>query len=529
MKSNLYTVFVFLICLLLTWLASSELQKKESLNQQQDIKKQSQTISFNIQQQLRNDALQLQLITQSWKSISDLNQFWKKDIETVKSFTPYLTDLKIYLIHKDKNVTIASTNLLEDEKLSKYHNYLPQKLSKQDADKHFMSPALLLNNADSSKNKAIVYLHIPIFIDNQLFAYLQASVNLSKLLSYKINTLQLINPFSLSQEGKIIFSKLPEIAHINQVNGQFSLPVLSQNWTLMVWSEEKVSDRQYIAYIGVFLSLLLALLSHFIFLNRKLKQKLTLDKEQLRNLNQQFNDNSAKLIQSNKLTSLGEIATGIAHEINQPLQVICIHADLCNESLKKKNYSLVNNSFRAILSQIDRIERIVKQVGSFGRDSELDNYSMHDLRDIFASVINIVSNQYKQEEVELRQVLPPSLATLYCNKTQIEQVLVNLLINAKDAVEYSLDKVVFIKAYAKQGELFIEVSDTGSGIDKDKLDDIFTPFYTTKALGKGTGLGLSISYSIIHQHHGELSVNSQKGKGTTFTVCLPTSTQVGSL
>lgn len=527
MKSNLYTVFVFLICLLITWLASFEVQKKEWVYQQKDIKNQSQTISHNIQQQLTNTALQLQLTADAWNSISDLNQQWNEDTNKIKSLNPYINEIKIYLLNKEKNLTMApayqltSANQLENKKPSKYHRYLPETLSKQESSRLFMSPAFLLQNLDSSKRETAVYLHTPIFINNKLFAYLQAAVNLNKLLTYQINTLQLRSPFSLSEGGKLIFSKLPEIAHINQVSGQFSLPVLSQNWTLMVWSEKTGQSTVYINCIGTFLSFLLALLTYSVFSNLRVKKQLKTGKRELQQLNKQFKDNRSKLIQSNKLTSLGEIATGIAHEINQPLQVICIHADLCSESLKKENYSLVDKSFRTILSQIERIEKIVKQVGSFGRDSELDNYSKHDLRDIFASVINIVINQYKQEEVELRQVLPPSLATLYCNKIQIEQVLVNLLINAKDAVEQSKDKIVFIKAYTKQGKLFIEVSDSGSGIGEDKLDDIFTPFYTTKALGKGTGLGLSISYSIIHQHHGELTVSSEKGKGSTFTVCLP--------
>lgn len=527
MKSNLYTVFVFLICLLITWLASSTLQKKEGVYQQLHIKEQSQTINHNIQQRLSGYAIQLQLTVSAWNSISALNQRWDEDIKSLRSLNPFIDEIKIYQLNKEKNLTIdptyqvTSENPLKNNKQSKYHRYLPETLAKQKNDKLFMSPAFLLNNPDSSKRETAVYLHAPIFIDNKLFAYLQATVNINKFLTYQINTRQLSNPFSLSQGGKLIFSKLPEIAHINQVSGQFSLPILSQNWTLMVWSEKTQQSTIYINYIGTFLSLLLALLTYSVFSNSKLKKQLKREKRELQQLNKQFKTNRSKLIQSNKLTSLGEIATGIAHEINQPLQVICIHADLCSESLKKENYSLINKSFRTILSQIERIEKIVKQVGSFGRDSELDNYKKHDLRDIFASVINIVINQYKQEGVELRQVLPPSLASLYCNKIQIEQVLVNLLINAKDAVEYSKERIVFIKAYAKQRKLFIEVSDSGSGIKKDKLDDIFTPFYTTKELGKGTGLGLSISYSIIHQHHGELTVSSEEGKGAIFTICLP--------
>ena len=243
--------------------------------------------------------------------------------------------------------------------------------------------------------------------------------------------------------------------------------------------------------------------------------------EELKRIDDDFKHSEAKLIQSNKLASLGEIAAGVAHEINQPLQVICIHTEMCQDNLLHGNYHLVEKSFKAMVNQVDRIEKIVKQVGSFGRDTELDSYKEEKASSIFNNVMAIIINQYKQDGVELRQVIPPSLPALFCNKIQIEQVLINLLINAKDSVETSKNKIVFMKAHVQKNNLYIQISDTGCGIDPTKINDIFTPFYTTKPLGKGTGLGLSISYSIIHQHKGDIKVTSEIGKGTTFTVRLP--------
>lgn len=499
-------------------------QEKELDALHQDVNAESQTISHNIQQQLTSYAEQLHITAQGWHSIAEINNRWIADINNIKRLNPYINEIKIYDFTEQKRLTIAEQNYvsfenkIETTQQAKYRSYLPTSLSRLEINRLFMSPPFALKN-----NETAVYLHIPIFIKQGLFAYLEVSFNLSKLLTHQVRTFQLDHPFSLSENGITIFSILPKIVPINQVNEQFSIPIFAHNWKLMVWSNHQHKLYQYIAYTGLSASILLALLAYLLLRNKQLKQQITRQQKQLQRVNKDVKANKSKLIQSNKLSSLGEIATGIAHEINQPLQVICIHADLCNDNLIKENYQLVEKSFHAILSQVDRIEKIVKQVGSFGRDSELNNYSNEQPADIFDSVINIIINQYKQENIELRQVLPSSLPAIFCNKIQIEQVLVNLLINAKDAVEHSEAKVVFIKAHDKQGKLYIEVSDTGSGIEEDKLDDIFTPFYTTKALGKGTGLGLSISYSIIHQHNGELKVSSEIGKGSTFTVVLPLS------
>lgn len=520
MKSNIYTIFVFLICLILTYFGNEHYQQQRFDETHQDVTIESLTISHNIQQQLSNHTKQLQLIAQSWHSSKEINARWVEDSNNIKRLNPYAEEVKIYNFNKLQTLTIEEKNYVRIDKhqnakpLARYIVNLPTEII--DRQTLFISPPFSLAN----KAKAI-YVHIPIFIEKELFAYLQVTLNLTRLLTHQVNIFQLDHPFSISNNGIEIFSKLPNKAHINQVNAQVAVPIFKQNWKLMVWSDHLHELDKYIVYIGLLVTLLISINTHLFVQNRHLQKQISANKIQLGKIQKAVKRKDSKLIQSNKLTSLGEMATGLAHEINQPLQTICIHADLCTENLHRENYKLVEKDFRAILLQIDRIEKIVKQVGSFGRDSELNNYSEEQPIDIFASVISIIINQYKQEQVELRQVLPTSLPAIFCNKIQIEQVLVNLLINAKDSVEACSTKIVFIKAHTKEANLYIEVSDTGTGIENEKLDDIFTPFYTTKALGKGTGLGLSISYSIIEQHKGELRVHSEVGKGTTFTVILP--------
>ena len=503
-------------------MAGTYYQQKQLMEIRKYVDSESQNIAQTIQGQLLNTAEQLQLTAQSWHSIAEIDEYSSADIKNLKLLIPYADDINIfhpqvneYLAFGDADYLNIKTNLPKT-KQNKYRNSLPARAKQLKNKKQFMSQPFALNNNDIG-----VYLHIPIIIGQHLFAYLQVTYNLSRLLEDKTNSGQLHSPFSLSENGITLFSILPTDTRINQVSKQFYISVFDHNWKLMVWSNKHASAYLHILYLGVLISLLLSALIYSSLNNEKLQLQIKSRDKRLKKVHLDIKANQSKLVQSNKLSSLGEIATGIAHEINQPLQVICIHADLCNENLIKENYQQVNKNFSAIMSQVDRIEKIVKQVGSFGRDSELDNYKNEEPADIFNNVMNIVVNQYKQENVDLRSVLPTSLPPIFCNKIQIEQVLVNLLINAKDAVEHSATKVVFIKAHNQQNKLYIEISDSGQGIEEDKLDKIFIPFYTTKALGKGTGLGLSISYSIVQQHKGKLKVSSELGKGSTFTLILP--------
>lgn len=522
MKSNLYSIFIFIIGLIATYIVTKNVQNFEIKKQKQDVTIQSQAITHTIQNQIVNYAQQLSATAQRFNSIETINNSWKQEFENLINTDPHLSNFNIYLLEQQPTLTI-------DKNLQRYfatHNQLlaqAKHLLVLDINQYTIETRepKLSRHKKNQNNQVTSYLHAPIFIENKLIGFLEVTLNISKLLDFQVARYQLTYPFSLSESGRNIYSVLPENIMINDIKEQFIIPLLGHNWKLMVWPKHQYHCYQYLPYIGLLLSILIAQLFNLVLINRVVKKELEEQKLHLTYINKEFTASKSKMVQSNKLSSLGEIATGIAHEINQPLQVICIHSEICQESLQKQDYVVLDRSFQSIVSQVERIEKIVKQVGSFARNSELDTYTHQAPTTIFDNVISIVINQYNQDNVELRQVLPVSLPSLLCNNTQIEQVLVNLLINAKDAVEECEEKVVFIKAHDKQGKLYIEVSDSGCGIDQNKLNDIFTPFYTTKALGRGTGLGLSISYSIIHQHDGELQVTSELGKGSTFTVILP--------
>lgn len=511
-----------MVGLTISYLISIQLTQEENVQQRESIKTIGKTISFNIRDSIETNGKQIQLLVNRWKSIDDINNHWQNDTDALMHANQFIKTIKLFpLITEDQfnlpdQALITSDSEMGRKRQLRTRRHLPMESAKVISSFIYASRASYLPDNEIELN-----LQFPIVIDQVLIAYVEVPLNINKLLRYKLDTYQLTNYFALSENGIPLFSFLPEKMHINKITEQLTLPIYGQNWELMIWSPPSPHEKELFIILTIIISFLAAISVKLLSLNIALYKKDIDNNDQLKRVDDECKSSQAKLIQSNKLASLGEIAAGIAHEINQPLQVICIHTDMCMDNLNSGNYHLVENSFKAIMAQSERIEKIVKQVGSFGRDSELDNYQKENPNDIFNNVIAIVINQYKQDQVELRQVIPPALPLLFCNKTQIEQVLINLLINARDSVETSEKKVVFFKAHVQDHNLYIQVSDSGTGIDPNKVNDIFTPFYTTKPLGKGTGLGLSISYSIIHQHKGEIKVSSEIGHGSIFTVVLP--------
>ena len=522
MKSNIYSIVIFLIGLSFSYLISIQQLQKEAQLQRKSILLESKTITFTIKQSIDSHTEKIQLLIERWHSINMLNQGWQTDTNALMRSNQFIKKIQLFPLIDQSKFNLPDQDLIkfdneQDKKRQlRIRHHLPLSVGQV-----ISSFVYLSQPTYSSNNKMELNLQFPILIDQVLIAYVEVSLNIDGILKHKLDTYQITKPFSLSENGITLFSSLPEEMHITDITEQFTLPVYGHIWKLMIWSKISPHDKDLFLIFTILISLLAAIIVKLLNINFVLHKKDIDNNNQLKRIDTKWKNSQAKLIQSNKLASLGEIAAGIAHEINQPLQVICIHADMCLENLNNKNYHLVEKSFKAIVDQSERIEKIVKQVGSFGRDSEMDNYQKEKPNDIFNNVIAIVINQYIQDNIELRQVIPPSIASLFCNKTQIEQVLINLLINAKDAVEQSKDKVVFIKSHVQGNNLYIQVSDSGAGIAPNKINDIFTPFYTTKPLGKGTGLGLSISYSIVNQHKGEIKVTSELGVGTVFTVILP--------
>ena len=231
-----------------------------------------------------------------------------------------------------------------------------------------------------------------------------------------------------------------------------------------------------------------------------------------------------QLIHASKLASLGELATGIAHEINNPLAIITATTGVIRDQLDPE-FGL-DSSPEAILSEIDTVDSaafrargITRQLLDFGRKHE-PKKSPCNLNELLKEVLGgVKQKQFDVANIELVMDLQPNLPDTLVDPDQIRQVFLNLVNNAGDAI--SGPGTITVSTRSDDSEIIVSIADTGEGMTPEQLEKIFNPFYTTKEVGKGTGLGLSISLGIIESVNGRMNVESQKGRGSTFTLTFP--------
>jgi two-component system NtrC family sensor kinase len=237
-------------------------------------------------------------------------------------------------------------------------------------------------------------------------------------------------------------------------------------------------------------------------------------------LSEKLSATQAELIQAVKMRALGDLVTGVAHEINNPLMASdtllhLLEGEAEGDPSSKKRVALLKECNR-------RIEKIVKKLKEFSRHAEFEFTAM-EVNDAVLSVLAITQQQLLNLGIETELRLRENLPRVLGDKNQIEQVLLNLISNALDAMEGSSQKVLTIQTgLSKKGQqVKIGVSDTGIGMPPEQIEQIFNPFFTTKDSDKSIGLGLSISYRIVESHRGKIEVKSKLDKGTTFIVRLP--------
>jgi len=224
------------------------------------------------------------------------------------------------------------------------------------------------------------------------------------------------------------------------------------------------------------------------------------------------------------MATLGEMATGIAHELNQPLNVMRMGADYLAKMIKrgeKISEDALLRVSRNINGQVERAATIINRLRDFGRKSSFEVYPV-DINEPVADAVTILGEQLKLQDIDLHLKLAEALPKIFADKNRLEQVVLNLVTNAKDAMEGKKGKSTIVIATYQQGnEVVVEVSDTGSGIPEDIMGKIFEPFFTTKEVGKGTGMGLSIVYNIVKDFNGSIDVESTLNEGTTFRLRFP--------
>lgn len=248
-----------------------------------------------------------------------------------------------------------------------------------------------------------------------------------------------------------------------------------------------------------------------------------------------------QLLQSEKMASIGQLAAGVAHEINNPIGFVSSNIgslsnyiyDLMSlaeaasaspdgiEIAERIDLEFLRSDIPALLAEskegLDRVRKIVQDLKDFSRVGET-NWQEADIHQGLDSTLNIAINEikYKCTVTKLYGDLPP----VYCLLSQLNQVFMNLLVNAAQSIE-AHGEIVIRTERVGNDSVRVSISDTGSGIAPEHIDHLFEPFFTTKPVGKGTGLGLSLAWSIVSRHHGRIDVVSEVGKGSTFTITLP--------
>jgi two-component system NtrC family sensor kinase len=226
----------------------------------------------------------------------------------------------------------------------------------------------------------------------------------------------------------------------------------------------------------------------------------------------------ARVAQSERLASLGILAAGVAHEINNPLGAIMALTALTLEDVED---APSRENLQVVLKQTERCRDIVKGLLQFSRHSKV-NPELADLNRILHDTLSLLTKQAQFLNITVAMNCDPQLPPVMADKSELQQVFMNILINAVQAMRERGTITIIARQNAPDSSVEILISDTGCGVPPDKIGQLFHPFFTTKESGQGTGLGLSIAYGIITSHHGSISVESEVGKGTTFKIRLPT-------
>ncbi len=258
-----------------------------------------------------------------------------------------------------------------------------------------------------------------------------------------------------------------------------------------------------------------------------------------------------QLLQSEKMASIGQLAAGVAHEINNPIGYVYSNLgtlekyvqdtfgmiDLyeqaegaiadpevrgrLQEARKKLDFAFLKTDLRALMDEskdgITRVKTIVQNLKDFSHADTSDEWNFADLRSGLDSTLSIVNNEIKYKADVVKQY--GEIPEIECLASQLNQVFMNLLVNAAHAIKERGS--ITVRTGMEGDEVWVDIADTGDGIAPEHMQKIFDPFFTTKPIGKGTGLGLSLSYGIVEKHHGRIEVQSEVGKGTTFRVWLP--------
>jgi two-component system, NtrC family, sensor kinase len=347
----------------------------------------------------------------------------------------------------------------------------------------------------------------------------------------KKNILQTAPRFSGDLFG---FPKSPDFSKIvdpqvesRKIDGETSLfaatQLINTSWVLVVKEDprEQLTPLLRARTIAGFLFLggiLLIVIGAFLSTRSMMQQLIRIDREKAAS--------EDMVIQSSKMAALGKMAAGIAHEINNPLAVIGEKAGwikdlLAEEDLSKsENFREFEDAVKRIEFHVERAKKVTHRLLGFARRME-PVLEQVDINTTLHETVDFLENESRFRNIDIQLDPYPNLPTIMSDSSQLQQVFLNIINNAIDAIGKGGEIHIRTAFLSPSNEIKIEIADNGPGIPKENLAKIFDPFFTTKEVGKGTGLGLSIVYSIIEKLGGRIMVASEEGQGTTFTIYLP--------
>lgn len=343
-----------------------------------------------------------------------------------------------------------------------------------------------------------------------------------KLVKMEHEAIQLVIEGKKADAQKILASEEYEKQKEIYANGMFHF---SEQLSTLITQHQEGAHNQLRTIFAISATLFIALAAFWFFVFRYIN----LWKAQITKLNNELdqkvaertaelNEEKQKSIYATKMAALGEMAGGVAHEINNPLATIMLRSQIMLEDANE--LPEIKEHLHIVIRTAERISKIIQGLRNFSRDASRDPFQKVSLEKIIEDTLSFCQARFKNKDINLIVKGIPKDLEIECRATQISQILINLLNNSCDAIEDAAIKWIEISARVENETVEVSITDSGSGIPPDIAEKIMQPFFTTKDIGKGTGLGLSVSKGIIEAHGGTLKLDPS-GSNTKFLIQLP--------
>ena len=333
----------------------------------------------------------------------------------------------------------------------------------------------------------------------------------------------LLEPAPGPDFSSTVGTRVEEITYKGETGLFAATQIKIKKWVLVIKEDPKeplapLLRAKYLVAFLLLLGLGLIILGSVLTTRTVLNRLIQSDKEKAKS--------DEVMVHESKMAALGKMAAGVAHEINNPLAVIAEEAGWMKDLLKEddvaqsQNFKEYQESIKKIEYHVERVKKVTHRLLGFARRMEPTEEKVM-VNQILEECVGFLENEARYRNININKELAPDLPTTASDSSQLQQVFLNILNNAIDAM--GKDGAITLRTLyqPETRQIAIKITDTGPGMTQETIEKIFDPFFTTKEVGKGTGLGLSISYSIIEKLGGTIYVDSKVGKGTTFTIKLP--------